>query len=90
MSHESGKVEVLGLTDEHVIFKYMRAADSEDNSKICLFKRNSRACWLDDYDDAIDEFQLEYPTGYSAETSHTNGNGGNGYHLNQPESGPAN
>jgi KamA family protein len=90
MSHESGKVEVLGLTDEHVIFKYMRAADSEDNSKICLFKRNSRACWLDDYDDAIDKFQLEYPTGYSAETSHTNGNGGNGYHLNQPESGPAN
>jgi len=95
MSHESGKVEVMGLTDEYVIFKYMRAADNEDNSKICLFKRNPRAYWLDDYEEAIDEFQLEYPSGYSEGNPHTNGNGtngngSNGYHLTQPESGPAN
>jgi KamA family protein len=95
MSHESGKVEVMGLTDEQVIFKYMRAADNENNAKICLFKRNSRAYWLDDYEEAIDEFQLEYPSGYSAGNSRTNGNGTNGngtngYHLHQPESGPAN
>ncbi len=58
MSHDSGKVEILGLTEKHIIFKYQRAADNEDSGKVVLFKRNPDAYWFDDYKEAVEELTL--------------------------------
>ncbi|MEE9270206.1 MAG: KamA family radical SAM protein [Candidatus Krumholzibacteria bacterium] len=49
MSHETGKIEIAGLSDTHVFFKYLRAANDEDNSRFLVFERNAEACWFDDY-----------------------------------------
>ena len=52
MSHATGKVEVAGLTDEHVIFRYHRAADPARQGKTLVFRRNPEAEWFDDYPEA--------------------------------------
>ena len=49
MSHSTGKIEILGLTDENVLFKYHRAADPRNTGKILIFRRNPEAHWFDDY-----------------------------------------
>ncbi len=49
MSHESGKVEVTGLTDKHVFMRYHRAADPKDHGRHLAFDRKPDAYWLDDY-----------------------------------------
>lgn len=61
MSHESGKIEVLGLTARHVIFKYHRAADPDLSGRVMIFRRNPAAYWFDDYHELVDEYQLENP-----------------------------
>ena len=55
MSHSSGKIEIIGKTKELVYFKYHRAVNAEDNSRIMVFRSNPSACWLDDYDEAAQE-----------------------------------
>jgi len=51
MSHSSGKIEIIGKTDEKVFMKYHRAADDSDSGKFMIFKSNPQACWFDDYDE---------------------------------------
>ena len=58
MSHESGKIEVVGMTDDQIFFKYARAANSEDNARFLAFFRNPDANWYDDYKEASEEFSL--------------------------------
>lgn len=58
MSHASGKIEILGLTDETIMFRYHRAADPENRGKIMIFKRNPEAHWLDDYTELLHEYHL--------------------------------
>ncbi len=58
MSHASGKIEILGLTEKHIVFKYQRAADNEDSGKVVLFKRNPEAYWFDDYEESVEELSL--------------------------------
>ena len=58
MSHESGKIEVVGMTDDQIFFKYARAANSEDNARFLAFYRNPDANWFDDYEEASEEFSL--------------------------------
>jgi lysine 2,3-aminomutase len=58
MSHESGKVEVLGMTEDQIFFKYLRAADKDNNARFLAYFRNPEACWFDDYEEAADEFSL--------------------------------
>ncbi|MCK4753365.1 MAG: KamA family radical SAM protein [Planctomycetes bacterium] len=55
MSHTSGKIEIVGKTEDFVYFKYHRAADDEDSGRFLSFKSNPEACWFDDYDEAIQE-----------------------------------
>ena len=62
MSHESGKIEVIGMTEDQVFFKYARAASSEDNARFLAFYRNPNAVWFDDYKEANEEFSLFAPT----------------------------
>jgi KamA family protein len=58
ISHSSGKVEVVDITEEFIHFKYHRAACDEDSGRFMTFRRNQQACWLDDYD----EVAYDYPT----------------------------
>ncbi len=52
MSHATGKIEVVGLTEERAIFKYHRAADPGNLGRVMLFRRNPDAYWFDDYIEA--------------------------------------
>jgi KamA family protein len=54
MSHATGKVETVGLTDSHIFFKYVRAHRDSDNSRFLIFERNPNAYWLDDYEEAVE------------------------------------
>ncbi len=51
MSHSSGKIEILCITEKHVIFKLHRAAQYNEKARIIIFKRNPEAYWFDDYKD---------------------------------------
>lgn len=56
MSHATGKIEVVGLTERHIYFKYLRASTEEYDAKFMVFKRNSEAYWFDDYKELVDEY----------------------------------
>ena len=58
MSHESGKIEVMGMTEDQIFFKYARAASEDDNGRFLAFYRNPAAGWFDDYKKANEEFSL--------------------------------
>ena len=58
MSDESGKIEVVGMTEDQIFFKYARAAENDNNARFMAFYRNPKACWFDDYKEASDEFSL--------------------------------
>jgi lysine 2,3-aminomutase len=48
MSHESGKVEILGVDDRHIYLRYHRARNPADRGRFMVFSRNDDALWLDD------------------------------------------
>ena len=64
MSHESGKVEVVGMSKRQVYLKYNRSADAENDAKFLVFNSNPDAYWFDDYLEA----QIELPFVYSEST----------------------
>jgi lysine 2,3-aminomutase len=50
MSHVTGKVEVAGLTEDQIFFRYHRPADSNQSpGEIIPCERNPDGYWLDDY-----------------------------------------
>ncbi len=53
MSHVSGKVEVAAMTDEHIIFRYHRAADPKMQGRTMVFERKPSAQWFDDYPESV-------------------------------------
>lgn len=55
MSHATGKIEVVGMTDEVIVMRYHQAADPNGHGKLLIFKRNPNAHWLDDYEEAASE-----------------------------------
>ena len=57
MSHKEGKIEVLGLTEMHALFKFYRAPGLEDYPWIQIFKRNPEAYWFEDYTEQVDEYE---------------------------------
>jgi len=61
MSHATGKIEILGKTKEFVYFKYHRAADDNNSGRFMVFKSNPDACWLDDYDEMVDDYPITLP-----------------------------
>ncbi len=58
MSHATGKIEVVGMDDEHIYFKYHRAADPENAGKFMVYKRNPNAYWFDDYTEKVAEYRF--------------------------------
>ena len=61
MSHSSGKIEIIGKTDECIFFKYHRAADDLESSRFLVLARNPEACWLDDYAEIIEDYPNNMP-----------------------------
>ena len=60
MSHETGKVEVVGMSDGQIFFKYNRSVDIENDGKFLAFDSNPDAYWFDDYEEAHTVFPREY------------------------------
>lgn len=61
MSHSTGKIEVVGLTDSHVYMRYHRAANPQEKARFMIFERNPKAYWFDDYKEIISEYSIENP-----------------------------
>jgi lysine 2,3-aminomutase len=47
MSHDSGKVEIVGVDERHIYCRYHRAKDPADENRVMVFKRDDEAYWLD-------------------------------------------
>lgn len=63
MSHETGKIEIIGMNYRNVIFKYHQAADPELSGRMFVCRRNPEGRWFDDYKEIVDEFGLPNPYG---------------------------
>lgn len=61
MSHSTGKIEIIGRSDDLVYFKYHRAADDTDSGRFLVFQSNPDAYWLDDYAEMIVDYPVELP-----------------------------
>lgn len=48
MSHESGKVEIIGVDAQHIYLKYHRAKHKADEQRLLVCHRDDNAHWLDD------------------------------------------
>ena len=49
MSHKSGKIEILGIVNEEIYFKYHQAKRRKNLGKIFKRKVDEKAGWLDDF-----------------------------------------
>jgi len=52
MSHELGKVEIMAIDHRHIYLRFHRAKDAELRGQFIVYKRDDRACWLDDLEPA--------------------------------------
>jgi len=53
MSHESGKIEILGILGNEMFFKHQQARDPKDASRFFKRKLDESAGWLDDLPELI-------------------------------------
>ncbi len=63
MSHATGKIEVVGLTERYIYFKYLRSPIEDNDAKFMVYKRDPDAYWFDDYKELVDEYS---PVGETA------------------------
>jgi len=61
VSHSTGKIEIVGKTEDVVFFKYLRAADDADSGRFLALASNPEAYWLDDYAEVIEDYPAEFP-----------------------------
>ncbi|HIJ52203.1 MAG TPA: KamA family radical SAM protein [Planctomycetes bacterium] len=61
LSYSSGKIEIVGKTKDYVYFKYHRAANDADSGRFLALKSNPKACWLDDYDEVVQDYPVGLP-----------------------------
>jgi len=47
MSHETGKIEIVGVDDSFIYMRYHRAKDARDEGRFMVFHRDDDAFWLD-------------------------------------------
>lgn len=47
MSHESGKIEIIGVDHRHIYLKYHRAKHQIDEQRLVVCHRDDKAGWLD-------------------------------------------
>ena len=53
MSHATGKIEVVAMTNDRVFMRYHRTPDPVKVNCVLEFRRNSEARWLEDYQHAL-------------------------------------
>ena len=47
MSHETGKIEIVGINDEHMYLRYHQAKSQSDLGRFFVCRRNDQAYWMD-------------------------------------------
>jgi len=72
MSHETGKIEIVGVDDRHIYMRYHRAKSPQNRGKFMIFQRDDEAYWLDQLKPAADS---HVPLGVEFSSA-----GGNGRH----------
>jgi KamA family protein len=62
MSHETGKIEILGIINDEIYFKYHEAKDRENLGVMFKLQLDEKAGWLDDFntDDELDNKEPEF------------------------------
>lgn len=60
MSHKTGKIEIVGKTDQYVFMRYHRSANPDEKAKFMILKSNPAAHWFDDYE-LVDEYVFQNP-----------------------------
>lgn len=48
MSHETGKIQMVGLDESHIYLRYHEAKDPNQIGKFMVFQRDDKASWFDD------------------------------------------
>ncbi|MCD4817623.1 MAG: phosphoribosylamine--glycine ligase [Candidatus Cloacimonetes bacterium] len=48
MSHKTGKIEIIGIKNDDIYFKYHQAKDKKNQGKFFKKKLKASACWLDE------------------------------------------
>lgn len=48
LSHESGKVEIVGIDERHIYARYHRAKRADDSGRFLVYRRDEAARWLDE------------------------------------------
>lgn len=61
MSHSTGKIEIVGKTQDRMYFKYHRDKCDDDSGRFLVCKSNPEARWLDDYDEIIRDYPTTMP-----------------------------
>jgi hypothetical protein len=51
MSHDSGKIEILGVEGDRIYMRHNQARYAKDRSRFFSKKLNPKAAWLDDLED---------------------------------------
>jgi KamA family protein len=64
MSHATGKVHVLGRTEDQVYMRYHRAADPDQKGRFLVLRSNPEALWLDDYEEVVRDYLIDNPFRY--------------------------
>ncbi|MEA1944062.1 MAG: KamA family radical SAM protein [Euryarchaeota archaeon] len=59
MSHSTGKIEIVGTTDEHIFFRYHQSVDPQQIGSFMIFKRNPNAYWFDDYHELVARYLID-------------------------------
>jgi KamA family protein len=67
MSHESGKIEVIGVDARHIYLKYHRAKHQKDDQRLLVCRRDDSAYWLDQLR-PISGYTNEYYDGITPDT----------------------
>ena len=62
MSHESGKVEIVGVDHRHIYLKYHRAKNARDEQRMIVCHRDDDASWLDQLR-PVDGYRNDYYSG---------------------------
>jgi len=58
MSHATGKIEVVGKTENATYFKYHQAADPRDVGRFLAFRSNPEAFWFDKYVELLEDSRV--------------------------------
>ncbi|MBN2181964.1 MAG: KamA family radical SAM protein [Sedimentisphaerales bacterium] len=61
MSHSTGKIEIVGKTEDCVYLKYHRAANDLESGRFLALASNPNAYWLDDYAEMMEDYPIDLP-----------------------------